>query len=918
MDDSLDKEQIISEKSENENIRKTETNDLHSIIHVQAMFENWFLDYASYVILDRALPDVYDGLKPVQRRILHTMYEMEDGRYNKVANIVGNTMKYHPHGNQSIEAALVNLGQKELTIDTQGNWGNILTGDSAAAGRYIEARLTKLALEVAYNNKITQWQLSYDGRNKEPIVLPIKFPLLLTQGVEGIAVGLSTKILPHNFNELLDASIAILEGKDFEIYPDFPTAGSIDVSKYNDGARGGRIRNRAKIIVLDRKTLVINEIPYGTNTIELINDSIAKAIEKRKLKIKKIDDITAQDVEIVLHLPPDVSPDQTIDALYAFTDCEMSYAVNACVLHNGKPVFYSVKDILKINTENTVNILKQELECTLQELEEQWHWLSLEKLFFEKRIYKELEKDTKTWENQLKNIETAFDPYRDMFRKEISRDDILKLCEKPVRKISKFDIKKAEEQLSNIELNMDEVLNHLQHLTEYAINYFRHLKKKYGAGKERKTEIKNFDTIVAATVAVANQKLYMDRKEGFVGTSLKKTDENVEYVGDCSDMDDIVVFNENGSFVVSKVSEKQFFAKNIIHVEVFKRNDDRTIYNMIYSDGHNGTAMVKRFAIGGVTRDKEYLLTKGKSGSKILYLTSNPNGEAEKVKVTLKKKPNLKKKEFEFDFSKLAIKGRASQGNILTRNSVLKVELLEKGVSTLSAMDIFFDFSVLRLNKEGRGDFLGSFKENDKIISLYKSGNYKITGFELTLHFDDDLLLLQKFNPNKIITVVYFLKKEKKYFVKRLKPEDTSKKMDFVPEDKNIELIAVSMDYLPQLEVKYQNKSEEKLMEIINISEFVDVMNIKAKGKRISIEQITTVTFIDPLPYQEEKEWEKDFKSDENTIDDSSIIENEDIDLSLAKELFEEIGKPEKTVKSSSTSSFSTPITLDLFTDMEE
>ncbi|MDL2308061.1 DNA gyrase/topoisomerase IV subunit A [Bacteroidales bacterium OttesenSCG-928-C03] len=872
-----------------------ESNDLHRVIRVQSMFENWFLDYASYVILDRALPDVLDGLKPVQRRILHSMDELEDGRYNKAANIIGNTMKYHPHGDRSIGDAMVQLGQKLLTIDTQGNWGNILTGDSAAAPRYIEARLSKFAIEVVFNHKTTSWQMSYDGRNKEPIVLPVKFPLLLAQGVEGIAVGLATKILPHNFNELIDASIAILEGKDFEIYPDFPTAGSIDVSKYNDGARGGKIRNRAKITILDKKTLVINEIPFGTNTTKLIRDSITPAIEKGKLKIRKIDDNTASSVEILLHLHPGVSPDQSIDALYAFTDCEMSYSTNACVLHEGRPQFMSVKEILRINTNNTVYLLRLELEIQLKELEDQWHWVSLEKIFFEERIYKELEKDTETWENQVENIERAFDPFRHLFRHEITRQDVLKLCEKPVRKISKFDIKKAEEQIRDIETNIDEVKNHLAHIIDFSINYFKQLKKKYGKDKERKTEIKNFENIVATTVAVANQKLYVDKKEGFVGTGLKRGDENVEYVCDCSDIDEVIVFNNNGTFKVSRVSEKQFFGKDIELVEVFKRGDNRTIYNMVYSDGHNGVAMVKRFAIGGVTRDKEYDLTKGKTGSKVLYLTSNPNGEAEKVKVILKQKQKLKKKDFEFDFSKLAIKGRSSQGNILSRNPVLRVELSEKGISTLSAINVYFDPTVMRLNTEERGELLGAFKEADKIISVYNGGYYKSTGYDLSIHFEDGLLLIQKLNLNRYITVVYYLKKENKYFVKRFKPENSEKKMEFIPVDKNTILIGVSLDYLPQIEVKYQNKQKETLTEIIATTDYVDLMNMKAKGKRIQLDNITNVKFIDPMPYEEVEELpdpeEDDVTGDdvENGDNDESGDTDESLDVAIAKERMKEI-----------------------------
>jgi len=844
------------EESQKETLTSTEitqTSDLHKVIFVPSMFENYFLDYASYVILDRAVPDIYDGLKPVQRRILHSMDELEDGRYNKAANIIGNTMKYHPHGDASIGDAMVQLGQKNITIDTQGNWGNIYTGDEAAAPRYIEARLTKFAMEVVFNHKTTEWKMSYDGRNKEPIALPVKFPLLLAQGVEGIAVGLATKILPHNFMELIDASIAILENRDFEIYPDFPTGGTVDVAKYNDGVRGGKIRNRAKISILDKKILVIHEIPFGTTTTSLITNSIAPAIEKGKLKIKKIDDNTAENVEILLHLQPGVSPDQTIDALYAFTDCEMSYSPNACVIYDRKPRFMSVKEILQVNTENTVALLKRELEIELAELEEDWHKWSLEKIFFEKRIYKELEKDTATWEKQMENIEKAFDPYRDMFRRGITRDDILKLCEKPVRKISKFDIKQADDKIAQIEEKMDETLHHLNHLIEYAIHYFENLKKKYGEGRERKTEIKSFDNIVAATVAVANQKLYVNKKEGFVGTALKK-DDDVEYVCDCSDIDEIVVFREDGVFMVSKVSEKQFFGKDILHVDVFKRNDDRTVYNMVYSDGYNGFAMVKRFSVGGVTRDKEYNLTKGKAGTKVIYFTSNPNGEAEKVRVFLKAKAKLKKTQFDYDFSTLDIKGRASQGNILSRNPVRKIEIIAKGVSTLSAINIYFDSIVMRLNSDERGELLGAFKEDDKIISIYGNGNYRITGFDLSTHFENNLAIIQKFNPQKPLTAIYENKEEGKFYMKRFFPEITDKKIDFLGDEKTIRPIFISYDSFPQVEVAYYEKKPEDVEKTtISCSDFVEIMSMKARGKRISFKHIVAITPLEALPEPEEE-----------------------------------------------------------------
>ena len=883
-----DKDIIDTQKTEQtaEEIQNVEENkevdvNMKNVVHVGSIFENYFLDYASYVNLNRAIPEVIDGLKPVQRRILHSMDELEDGRYNKVANIIGNTMKYHPHGDASIGDALVQLGQKGLLIDTQGNWGNILTGDEAAAPRYIEARLSKFAIDVVFNHKTTEWQLSYDGRNKEPVTLPVKFPLLLAQGTEGIGVSIATKILPHNFNELLDASVSILEGKDFEIYPDFPTGGYIDVNKYNEGVNG-KIMNRAKISILDKKTLVITEIPYGTNTSDLIQ-SITPQIEKGKLKIKKIDDNTASQAEILLHLYPGVSPDQTIDALYAFTDCSMSYSPNACVIFNGKPCLMSVKEILRINTNNTVNLLRRELEIALEELGDQWHKISLEKIFFEKGLYKQLEKDAPSWDDQISAIEKAFNPYRKLFVKEITREDVLHLCEKPVRKISKFDIKEATDKIADIEANIDEVKNHLDHLIDYAINYFKQLKKKYGKGRERKTEIRSFDNIVAATVAVANQKLYVDRVEGFVGTGLKR-DENVEYVCDCSDIDEVIVFKENGTFTVSKVSDKQFFGKDIILVEVFKRNDDRTIYNMIYSDGLFGTAMVKRFAIGGVTRDKEYVLTKGKQGSKVLYLTSNPNGEAEKVRVFLKQKAKLKKIQFDFDFSTLAIKGRASMGNILSRNPVRKVELCQKGVSTLSAINIYFDDIVTRLNTEERGVHLGSFKEDDKIITVYGEGYYKIVGFELSTHFEDNLQIIKKLKKTQVLTAVYCNTKEGKYMIKRFNPENTPKRIDFIPQEKNVKLVCVSIDYLPQIEITYYTKNPKELeREIVNCAEFVEVMGVKAKGKRLNFGTIKNVKFIDPLPYDEPEEVEEE--PEVENVESEEVAE--DIDMQVAKEIYD-------------------------------
>lgn len=830
--------------------QEVEHNDLHKILHIKSMFEDWFLDYASYVNLDRAVPDINDGLKPVQRRILHSMWELEDGRYNKVANIVGNTMKYHPHGDSSISEALVNLGQKDLLIDCQGNWGNYLTGDGAAAGRYIEARLTKFALEVIFNPKTTQWKLSYDGRNKEPICLPVKFPLLLAQGVEGIGVGLASKILPHNFNELIDASIAILENKDFTIYPDFPTGGYIDINNYNDGQRGGNVRVRAKISQQDKKTLLITEIPFETTT-QTIIDSIAKVAEKGRIRINKIFDKTSEKAEIVLQLAPNTSPDQTIDALYAFTLCQKSISPNTCVIIDNKPHFVDVKQILRINTQNTLALLKLELEILLQELHEKWHWISLEKIFFEKKIYKELEKDQASFDIQIDDIEKAFNPYRSHFKREITRQDILKLTEKPVRKISKFDIKEAEKQIESIEIDIDEITNNLNHIVDFTINYFRHIKKKYGVGRERRTEIRNFDTIDVANVAVANQKLYMNRKEGFIGTSLKKD----EYVCDCSDVDEIIVFRENGSFSVVKVAEKCFVGENILYADVFFRNDERTIYNMVYSNGPLGHAFIKRFAIGGITRDKEYELTQGTKNSKVLYFTANKNGEAEKVKVYLKHKPKLKKLQFEFDFSTIAIKGRNSKGNILTKHAVKRIDLLEKGNSTLNALNIWYDASVNKLNTDNRGIDIGKFEADDKIIAIYKAGYYKITGFDISTHFDDDLLHIEKLHPQKPITVIYYDKKQDKHFIRRSLPEISDKKIDLLAGNDKAKLVYISFDYLPQLEISYSEKnSKEKKVEIINVAEFIDIMKIKAKGKRIPFANILAFTPLDPLPYEPAEE----------------------------------------------------------------
>ncbi len=863
---------------------KNSSGELHKTIHLSGMYENWFLDYASYVILERAVPDIYDGLKPVHRRILHAMKELDDGRYNKVANIIGHTMKYHPHGDASIGDALVQLGQKDLLIDTQGNWGNVLTGDGAAAPRYIEARLSKFALDVLFNPKTTSWKLSYDGRNKEPVSLPVKFPLLLAQGVEGIAVGLASKILPHNFNELIDASVNVLQEKDFEIFPDFQTGCMADFSRYNDGIRGGKVRVRAKINQRDKKTLVITEIPFGTNTTNLI-DSIVSANDKGKIKIKKIDDNTAEDVEIIIHLAPGVSPDQTIDALYAFTNCEISISPNSCVIEKGKPKFAGVKEILRTSVNNTVSLLKMELEIRKNELQEQWHFSSLEKIFIKERIYRNIE-ECKTWESVLETIDKGLKPFKNKFFREITKEDIIRLTEIKIKRISKYSSFKADEIIKGIEFEIDEVNNHLEHLIDYAINFYKQIKKKYGKGRERKTEIRNFDTIQATMVAAASQKLYVNREEGFSGTSLKKD----EYVCDCSDIDDIIVFRSDGIFLVTKVSTKTFVGKVIVHIDVFKKNDDRTIYNMVYRDGRRGKTMVKRFPVKGITRDKEYNLTKGTEGTKILYFTANPNGEAEIVKVNLKPKPKLKKLAFEYDFSDLTIKGRSSKGNILTRHIVKNIIQREEGVSTLGARDIWYDDIVKRLNTEQRGEYLGAFKGDDKILTIMQNGTYKLVNYDLSTHFDEDMIRIEKFNPDKIISVVYLEGNQKKYYIKRFQIDQQSngsKKVNFIGEHPDAELINISLDSLPRIEVFFNAKSDKRSVEneIIQLADFIALKSYKARGKRISNKEIKKIVILEPLPYQEEEITEQESPETTNKMTvDTQVEKKDDIKTQRKKE----------------------------------
>ena len=797
---------------------------------VQGQFKSWFLDYASYVILERAVPAVEDGLKPVQRRILHSMKEMDDGRYNKVANIIGQSMQYHPHGDASIGEALVNMGQKDLLIDTQGNWGDVRTGDDAAAARYIEARLSKFALEVAFNAKTTNWQLSYDGRKQEPVTLPMKFPLLLAQGADGIAVGLSTKILPHNFCELIDASIKYLKGKKFELYPDFQTGGMIDVSNYNDGRRGGKVRVRSIIEEQDKKTLVIRSVPYGVTTTSLM-ESIVKANDQGKIKIKKVTDATAKDVEITVELAAGISPDITIDALYAFTDCEVSISPNACVIVEQKPQFIGASDLLRLSVDKTKDLLQLELQIKLSELEHKWHYTSLEKIFFEEKIYKELEKKHETWEKVLEAIDKAFQPFRKQLKKEITREDILKLTEKPVRRIYKLDIDDLINQIKGIEADIKQVKYDLEHLTEFAIAYFENLQQKYGKGRERKTEIKPFDTIKVQQVAIANAKLYMNREEGFVGTSLKKD----EFVCDCSDLDDIIVFTKRGIMKVVKVGDKVFIGKDIIYAAIFTKNDERTTYNMIYVDGATGVSYGKRFNVTGVTRDKEYDLTKGSDKSKVHYFTANPNGEAEVVKILLSPNCTARNKDLEFYFEELDIKNRGSMGNQVTKYPIKSVKLKEAGRSTLAGIKLWFDDQFGRLNKEEKGQYLGMFDGDEKLLVIYNDGNYEITDTELTQRFDaDKILLIEKFNPEKIVTAVYLEKDKLQYNVKRFKIETTTlrNKFLFVKEGEGNVLEAVTTDKEPILAVQTGRGSQVRSAKF-KLAKMVEVMGWKAVGAKL-------------------------------------------------------------------------------------
>ncbi|MCV6628995.1 MAG: DNA gyrase/topoisomerase IV subunit A [Flavobacteriaceae bacterium] len=841
-------EHLENEKNENiENNENVAGDNQESITRVTGMYKDWFLDYASYVILERAVPAIEDGFKPVQRRIMHSLKELDDGRYNKVANVVGHTMQYHPHGDASIADAMVQIGQKDLLIDTQGNWGNILTGDRAAASRYIEARLSKFALEVVYSPKITEWQQSYDGRKKEPINLPVKFPMLLAQGAEGIAVGLSTKILPHNFLELIDASIKHLQGKRFSIFPDFPTAGIIDVSNYNDGLRGGKVRVRSRIEQRNKNTLVIQQIPFGTNTGSLI-DSILKANEKGKIKIKKIEDNTAAEVEILVHLHHGISPDKTIDALYAFTNCEMSISPLGCVIVDNKPIFMGVTEILKRSTDFTVELLRKELEILKEELESQWHFSSLERIFIENRIYRDIEEE-ETWEGVIAAIDKGLKPYIGNLKRPVTKEDIVRLTEIRIKRISKFDLDKAQQLLESLEERIAEVVYNLEHIIDFSIDYFKKLKKDFGNGKERKSEISVFDEIDATKVVVRNTKLYVNREEGFIGTSLKKD----EYVCDCSDIDDIIVFTEEGKMRVTKVDSKTFIGKNIIHVAVFKKGDKRTIYNLIYKDGKGGTTYVKRFFVSGVTRDKDYMLTQGKASSKLLYFTANPNGEAEIVNVSLRQTGSIKKLKWDLDFSEVLIKGRGSKGNIVTKFAVKRIELKEKGVSTLKPRNIWYDDIVKRLNVDGRGELLGAFKGEDRLLVVTQNGLVKTIIPELTAHFPSDMIVLEKWHPKKPISAIHYCGDKERYYVKRFVIENEQKEEKIITDHVKSQLELVSTDWKPMAEIvfkKERGKEKKPNMEV-NLEEFIAVKGIKAIGNQLTTEEVRAINLMESLPYED-------------------------------------------------------------------
>ena len=845
---------------------------------LSGMFKDWFLDYSSYVILQRAVPHIVDGLKPVQRRVLHAMYKMDDGAYTKVANIVGQAMQYHPHGDASILGALVQIGQKGYAVDCQGNWGNILTGDSNAAPRYIEARLSKFAKEVIFDPKVTNWMTSYDGRNQEPTELPVRFPLLLAQGTEGIAVGMASKILPHNFNELLDASIAILEGKPYEIYPDFPTGGYADCSKYQKGRRGGVVKVRAKIDKIDKNTIAITEIPYS-KTSGIVIDSILKAKDKGKIKIKKIDDMTTDHVEIIIHLPNDVSPDKTIDALYAFTDCEINISPNACVIKDNKPQFMDVNEILEYDTFHTRDILEQQLRIRLDELENEWHYSSLERIFFENRIYKVLEQDQKSWEEQIGDVFDRMKEYQDLLTREIVMDDILKLVEKPVRKISKFDTKAIDEKIRSIEGDIADVKDKIAHITRYTIDWFKGLKKKYGKDFPRLTEITSFETIAATKVVNNNAKLYANKAEGFVGIGLKR-DDNGEYICDCSDLSEIIVIGKDGKYIITKVTDKAFFGKNLLYVGVFHRNDSRTIYNVIYREGKTSVSYAKRFAITSVTRDKEYDITTGAPGSTILWFTANHNGEAESVRIYLRPRAKLKKSSMEYDFSTLAIKGKTSRGNLVSKNPIQRIQLKSKGVSTISGKDIWYDADIQKLNEDGRGQYLGQFETDDKVLAIFKNGTFYTTSFDLVNKYQGDVLKIEKFDPNKTYTALYWDASVKAFYVKRFSfvlSDNTP--VSFIAEGRNSYLVDISEDKHPQLKVTFGGKYAHREPELIDAEEYIAKKGIAAKGKKCHSWDLKKVEFAEPLVKPEDLEEENTDAEPENLageIDMSDIIDTPD------------------------------------------
>ena len=879
-------EEINENEHEEELTNQGENSQEETITKVTGMYKEWFLDYASYVILERAVPSLEDGLKPVQRRIMHSMKDLDDGRYNKVANIVGHTMQYHPHGDASIADAMVQMGQKELLIDMQGNWGNILTGDRAAASRYIEARLSKFALDVVFNPKTTEWKLSYDGRRKEPIDLPVKFPLLLAQGAEGIAVGLSTKILPHNFVELIDASIKYLKGRSFKIVPDFLTGGIADFTNYNDGKRGGKVRIRAKISQLDKKTLVINEIPFSTTTQSLI-DSILKANDKGKIKIKKIEDNTAAEVEILVHLPPNVSPDKSIDALYAFTNCETSISPLCCTIEDNKPVFLGVSELLKHSTDLTVELLKRELEIQLNELEEQWHFSSLERIFIENRIYRDIEEE-ETWEGVIGAIKKGLQPHIKHLKRAITQEDIVRLTEIRIKKISKFDIDKAKQFIESLEDKIAAVKNNLANLIEFAIDYFKNLKEKYGKGKERKTEIRIFDDIVASKVAMNNAKLYVNRAEGFIGTSLKRD----EFITDCSDIDDIIIFRKDGQMMVTKVDSKTFVGKDIIHVAVFKKKDKRTVYNMMYRDGLKGPSYMKRFNVTSVTRDKEYDLTNGKKGSVVHYFTANPNGEAEVVTINLRSVGSVKKLKWDVDFADLAVKGRGVRGNTITKYAIKKVEFKEAGVSTLKPRKIWFDDAVQRLNVDHRGELLGEFRADDKLLIITQSGKAKAVKPDLAMHFEDDMIVLEKWKPQKPISAIYYDGEKERYYVKRFLIENPEKEEEFISDHPKSQLEIVATDYRPVAEVQFSKRSLDN--EEVNFEEFITVKGIKALGNQLTTDKIKNVNLLEPLAYKEENEvdYQETEVIDEEVAENKLPIEIEEV--APKKAILEELSAEEK------------------------